>query len=142
MFRMTPLPPATVSALKARIDLACADPGKPLPGVTVVVVANNGEQLFAHAAGYRDCEISEPMSLDTVFWIASCTKLIAGIACMQLVEQGQISLDKAEEVERLCPELRSVRVLQPDGQLVEKRRGITLRMLLSHTGQPFTPFHR
>jgi CubicO group peptidase (beta-lactamase class C family) len=28
-----------------------------------------------------------------------------------------------------------VQVLQPDGSLVPKQRGITLRMLLTHTGE-------
>ena len=28
--------------------------------------------------------------MDSVFWIASCTKMIGGIACMQLVEQGKV----------------------------------------------------
>jgi CubicO group peptidase (beta-lactamase class C family) len=32
-------------------------------------------------------------------------------------------------------ELKAVKVLQDDGKLVEKERGITLRMLLSHTGK-------
>ncbi|RDK37748.1 hypothetical protein M752DRAFT_270574 [Aspergillus phoenicis ATCC 13157] len=41
-----------------------------------------------------------------VFWIASCTKLITAICCTQLVERGHISLDDAEGVERLCPELQ------------------------------------
>ncbi|KAE8384899.1 beta-lactamase/transpeptidase-like protein [Aspergillus alliaceus] len=51
------------------------------------------------------------MSLDAVFWIASCTKLITSIACMQMVKQGDLALDGA----------------------LERSRGITLRMLLNHT---------
>lgn len=31
-------------------------------------------------------------------------------------------------------ELKDVKVLEEGGKLVEKKRGITLRMLLSHTG--------
>jgi len=75
------------------------------------------------------------MTLDSIFWIASCTKMLVGIACMQLVEKGALSLDDSAQVERLCPELKQVKVLQEDGTLVEKKRGITLRMLLSHTGR-------
>lgn len=75
------------------------------------------------------------MTLDSIFWIASCTKMITGIACMQLVEQGVLNLDDSDQVEKICPELKDVKVLQDDGTLVEKRRGITLRMLLNHTGE-------
>ncbi|TKA42725.1 hypothetical protein B0A55_13308, partial [Friedmanniomyces simplex] len=73
------------------------------------------------------------MTLDSIFWIASCTKMITGVACMQLVEQGKLSLDDPAQVEGLCPELKDVKVLQPDGSLFAKKRGISLRMLLTHT---------
>ena len=127
-------PNESVNSLNAALDDACADTEKSLPGVVGVVVGRDGKELFAHAAGKRGYGSSEAMSLETVFWIASCTKMITGIACMQLVEQGRLSLDDADQVEQLCPELKELKVLQPDGSLSEKKRGITLRMLLSHTG--------
>lgn len=74
------------------------------------------------------------MTLDNIFWIASCTKMITGIACMQLVEQNKLRLDDASQIESLCPELKDLKVLSKDGGLVEQNHGITLRMLLSHTG--------
>jgi CubicO group peptidase (beta-lactamase class C family) len=52
---------------------------------------------------------------------------------MQLVEKGTLSLDNAPQVESLCPELKDVKVLTAGGKLVPKNKGITLRMLLSHT---------
>ena len=52
---------------------------------------------------------------------------------MQLIEQGILNLDDGEQTEGLCPELKSLKVLQPDGSLKEKIRPITLRMLLCHT---------
>jgi len=51
---------------------------------------------------------------------------------MQLVEQGKLSLDDSGQVEKLAPELKAVQVFE-NGQLVPKKRAITLRMLLSHT---------
>ncbi|GLA17684.1 hypothetical protein AnigIFM62618_004832 [Aspergillus niger] len=115
--------------------MACAGPDRDLPGVVAMVVDKNGDQVFAHAAGQRGHGHDHlgPMQIDTLFWTASCTNLITGIACMQLVERGVLTLDDTEIVQRHCPELRHVRVLQPDGRLVEKQRDITLRMLLSHT---------
>ena len=120
--------------LKKTVDAACADPTTSIPGTSIVVVSKDGTELFAHAAGKRGVESSEDMTLDSVFWIASCTKMITGIACMQLVEQGKLHLDDGDETERLVSELKDVKVLQKDGSLVEKNKKITLRMLLTHTG--------
>jgi CubicO group peptidase (beta-lactamase class C family) len=80
------------------------------------------------------------MTLETVFWIASCTKLITAIACMQLVEKGKLSLDDADQAEKLCPELKQSKVLKGFDEnhkpiLESKKTGITLRMLLSHQGE-------
>ncbi len=73
-------------------------------------------------------------------WIASFTKMVAGIAAMQLVEQGKISLDDEEQAGKIAPELVRVKVLKGFDEndkpiFGEKERGITLRMLLSHTGE-------
>jgi CubicO group peptidase (beta-lactamase class C family) len=55
------------------------------------------------------------------------------IACLQKVEQGLLKLDDHQQIYELCPELQAVKVLQDDGSFAEKKREITLRMLLSHT---------
>jgi hypothetical protein len=47
-----------------------------------------------------------------VYRIASYTKLFTGIACMQLAKSVAIALDDPELVERICPELRDIQVLQ------------------------------
>lgn len=128
---MSRLSASTLESLTQTVESATAD----IPGVTVVVVDKNGEELFAHSAGKTGHKSTESMTLENIFWIASCTKLITGIACMQLVEKGTLSLDSSTLVESLCPELKEVKVLLDDGTLVEKKRGITLRMLLTHTGK-------
>ena len=99
-----------------------------------MVVGKDGKELFAHAAGQRGVNSSDAMTLENVFWIASCTKMIAGLACMQLVERGKLRLDDGDEIENLIPELKDLQVLQKDGKLVPKNKKITLRMLLTHTG--------
>lgn len=71
---------------------------------------------------------------DRIYWLASCTKLVTAIACMQLVEQKRLALDDGNQLEELCPELRDVKVLESDGSMTEKNKRITLRMLLTHTG--------
>jgi CubicO group peptidase (beta-lactamase class C family) len=116
------------------VNTACTDPTSDIPGATVVIVGRDGKKLFAHCAGKRGVNSNDPMTQENIYWIASCTKMIVGIACMQLVEQGRLSLDDSNQLERLCPELKSIKVLQNDGKLVEKEKGVTLRMLLTHTG--------
>lgn len=126
----------TANALRARIDQETTDPIPNIAGIIYCAVDRNGDSVFSHASGNVGLGVPRPMSLDTVMWLASCTKLITGIACMQLVEQGQLALDDSEQVERLAPELKEVKVLieRDDGSFdfVEKERGITLRMLLTH----------
>ncbi|KAI0120651.1 beta-lactamase/transpeptidase-like protein [Xylariales sp. AK1849] len=121
------------SHLRGIIDKACGDQKSGIPGATVVVVGKDGNELFAYSAGKRGTGSNDNMTLDNIFWIASCTKMLVGVACMQLVEQGILRLDDEEQTERLCPELKNIKVLRPDGSLEEKKRAITLRMLLSHT---------
>jgi CubicO group peptidase (beta-lactamase class C family) len=131
---MSQFSPQVLDTLRQTVDAACVDPRTGIPGSSVVVVGRDGKELFAYCAGKRGVNSKEPMTLDNVYWIASCTKMIVGIACMQLVESGTLSLDDSNQLETLCPELKAVKVLQDDGALVEKKRRITLRMLLSHTG--------
>jgi CubicO group peptidase (beta-lactamase class C family) len=124
----------SVNNIKSTLNAACDDANKGLPGVVAVAIGKYGKELFAHAAGKRGFGSEEPMTLENIFWIASCTKMITGVACMQLVEQGTLYLDDAEQVARLCPEIKNLNVLQADGKLVPAKRGVTLRMLLTHTG--------
>lgn len=128
-----PLPEQTVNTLRSILESACSRHETDVPGAVVVVVDKHGDELFAHAAGRRGVASSEKMSPDSIFWIASCTKVVTGIACMQLVEKGVLRLDDGEQMETLCPELKNLQVLRKDGSLEEKRRAITLRMLLTHT---------
>jgi CubicO group peptidase (beta-lactamase class C family) len=61
--------------------------------------------------------------------------MLVGLSCMQLVEQGKLSLDDHEQLYSLCPELRDTKVLVGNDKLVEREKGreITLRSLLTHT---------
>lgn len=132
--------------IRTSMDDVTADPHK-IPGCVAVVVDRDGKTLFSHASGKKGIDTKEPMSLDAVFWIASCTKMIGGIAAMQLVEQGRLALDDADLVERYCPELKTIRILKGidencKAETVAKKNRITLRMLLNHTaGFEYTFFN-
>jgi len=120
-------------AVQKSLDSVTGDKSTGIGGLVFVAVDKDGNELAAHASGKKGLNSKEPMTLETVFWIASCTKLLASMACMQAVEQGKLKLDDHKQVYELCPELEKVKVLQEDGSLVDKKQDITLRMLLSHT---------
>ncbi len=126
--------------IRKMMDETTSDPNR-IPGCVAVVVDKSGKTLFQHASGTRGADTKEPMTLNSVFWIASCTKMIGGIAAMQLVEQGRLALDDADLLEKHCPELKHVKIIKGmdkngKAETVEKKNRITLRMLLSHTGKP------
>ncbi|KAI1541115.1 AmpC Beta-lactamase class C [Pyrenophora tritici-repentis] len=72
---------------------------------------------------------------ETLFWMASCTKLVTAIAILQLVEQGEIPLHDEEWLAKIAPEIKAKKVYRAgswgDGE--EQEKGITMSMLLSHT---------
>ncbi|KIW87187.1 uncharacterized protein Z519_12298 [Cladophialophora bantiana CBS 173.52] len=133
------------TALHKRLIDAVADPVKGIPGAVVCVVNKSGKLIFSEAQGKIGSQSPEPMELATIFWLASCSKLILSIACMQLVERGLLNLDDPDQVELLCPRLKAVQILKQDsnGELgfVSKNNRITLRMLLTHTaGFNYAPY--
>lgn len=76
------------------------------------------------------------MSIDTTFWIASCTKLATSIAALQAVEKGLLDLDA--DISNILPEWKEPEILtgfssagQP--QLKKATKMITLRQLLTHS---------
>ncbi|GAM40133.1 hypothetical protein TCE0_034r12242 [Talaromyces pinophilus] len=129
--KMAKIAANAIPRLKQQIDDLTSDPDG-APGIVFAAVNKNGDNIFSHASGKIGVGKSGPMTLESVFWLASCTKIITSIAALQLVEQGKLSLDDSDQVERLAPELKAVQVLE-NGKLVPKVRSITLRMLLTHT---------
>jgi CubicO group peptidase (beta-lactamase class C family) len=106
-----------------------------IPGV-VAIAASGNDIVYQGAFGKRDLSKPEPMTPDSVFWIASMTKAITAAAAMQLVEQGKLSLD--QPIGGLLPDLAAPQVLEgfdADGapKLRPATRPITLRHLLTHT---------
>ncbi|RAK93887.1 beta-lactamase family protein [Aspergillus costaricaensis CBS 115574] len=128
---------AADAAARAEIDSRTDGVSPQIPGLVYCAVNRAGNTIFSHASGKTSLDGNSPMTMDTIFWLASCTKLVTSIACMQLVERGTLELDNSAQLESLAPELRNVQVLErtADGKfhLVPKQRSITLRMLLNHT---------
>jgi CubicO group peptidase (beta-lactamase class C family) len=102
-----------------------------VPGL-VTLVSRRGE-VHVDAIGMKAAGGSDPMRRDTLFRIASVTKLVTAAAAMILVEECKLRLD--EPVDRLLPELANRKVLRrldsPLDDTVPAKRPITLRDLLT-----------
>ena len=123
---------------RARIDgvLRQAADAKEVPGVVAMAATDKGV-LYEGAFGPRVLEPgAAAMTVDTVFRIASMTKVITSVAAMQLVEQGKLKLE--DPVPNVDPALGSPQVLEGFDtagapKLRPAKRPITLRHLLTHT---------
>jgi CubicO group peptidase (beta-lactamase class C family) len=105
------------------------------PGFAAAVVTPEGGRQVA-CAGVRQAGEAAPVTPDTLFWIASCTKAITSVAALQLVERGLIDLD--EPLGERLPVLKAPRVLTgfdaAGAPLTRPATApITLRRLLTHT---------
>jgi uncharacterized protein YbbC (DUF1343 family)/CubicO group peptidase (beta-lactamase class C family) len=100
------------------IEQAIADGN--IPGA-VLVVGHDGAVVYRKAYGNRALEPKrEPMTLDTVFDLASLTKVVATTtAVMQLIEQGKVRLN--DPVAKYLPEFAQ-----------NGKEDITVRQLLTH----------
>jgi len=106
-----------------------------IPGVAVAAATASGV-IFEAAFGVRDVATGDPMTFDTVVWIASMTKAITATCAMQMVERGKLSLDG--DLAAILPELGRAQVLEGfdangSPRLRQSRQPITLRHLLTHT---------
>lgn len=59
----------------------------------VVLIAKDGKTVFSKAYGYANLSDSIPNRLNTRFNLASIGKMFTGMAIMQLVQAGKLSLD-------------------------------------------------
>jgi len=95
----------------------------PAVGLAVGIV-RAGSLEFVHRHGFADIASKTPVDADTVFRIASVTKLFTAVAVAQLYEQGLVDLD--------APAGGYLR----DVELIPARAGLrpsTVRHLLTHT---------
>lgn len=131
--------PRQAGLVTAQIDRMAADlaaglspsPTKPLYAGGVVLAGHNGYVVQRAAAGYAlryaDAAGTElprdqwvPMREDTIFDLASVSKLFTSIAMMQLVEQGRLELDRT--VASYIPAFGA-----------NGKEAVTIRQLLTHT---------
>jgi len=121
--------PALPSPAQAALDKA------EVPGV-VAMARDRGGVFFTGSAGVRRLGEPQPMTLDTVFALFSCTKALTATVALRLVEDGALDLDRPARA--YLPEIGEIGVLEefgPDGapRLRPPKRDITARMLMLHT---------
>lgn len=105
---------------------------KDLPGL-VALVSHHGD-VHVETLGTLAFSNSSPMRRDTIFRIASITKIVVAAAAMILIEDCKIALD--DSIEPWLPELADRRVLksiasEPD-DTVPAQRAITVRDVLTY----------
>ena len=110
--------PAQLARIDEAVEAEIAK--KQLPGA-VVLVGRQGKVVWRRAYGNRALEPKpEPMTVDTIFDLASLTKVVAtATSIMILVERGQVRL--GDPVARYIPEFAEM-----------GKRNITVEQLLTH----------
>ena len=88
------------------------------PGITAAV-GSNREMVFSDGVGYAELDNRTLADGGTVWNVGSVSKVLAGVAVMQLVERGKVSLD--DRIQEYVP------------SYPEKREPITLKHILTHT---------
>jgi CubicO group peptidase (beta-lactamase class C family) len=111
----------------------------------VTLVARKGRIAHFETHGVMDLDSKKPMPKDGLFWIASMSKPITGVAIMMLLEEGKVRL--TDPVSKFIPEYRGLKVAvmqersgppaaagssAPQFYTVPASREITIRDLLSH----------
>ena len=96
-----------------------------IPGLAVGIVEGD-EIVYAGTFGVQSVETRTPVTLDSIFCVASVSKCFVATAVVQMAERGKIDLD--------APLTQYLPYFRMDD---ERYRQITIRQMLSHTsGMP------
>ncbi|WP_433940452.1 serine hydrolase domain-containing protein [Paenibacillus lautus] len=112
-----------------------------------LIIRKNRTIIYQNKWGYANIERQLPVQFDTIFRMASLTKVVTAAAVLVLVEQGKMHLD--DEISKYIPELDHLMVCTTEFGLdsfsdlanvdlsaiehVPANRNVTIRDLLSHS---------
>lgn len=102
-------------------------------GAVGAVIVDGGQAYFA-AHGMADVENQRPMQADTMFRMASVSKVVTSTAILMLIDEGKVALN--DPMSKFIPEFANLKVAETvDGKrtLVPPTRPITIRDCLTHT---------
>ncbi len=125
--RATSMQLALSNQLDGEFAAMVADPAKPLASLSVLAV-RAGAVVYQRQFGYKFIDSEKPEKstrgdVDTLYRVASISKMITTLGVMKLVEEGKVDLD------RDISDYLGYRLRNPNFP----NDAITIRMLLSHT---------
>lgn len=91
----------------------------------VTVVVSKDKVLHLENTGLADVASKRPMAPDTLFWIASMTKPVTGVAVLMLQDEGKLKV--SDPVAKYLPEFANLKT--PSG----KPANLTITQILTHT---------
>ena len=91
----------------------------------VTVVVTKDKVVHLESTGFADVAAKKPMTPDTLFWIASMTKPITGVAVLMLQDEGKLKV--TDPVAKYLPEFANLKT--PSG----KPANLTIVQILTHT---------
>jgi CubicO group peptidase (beta-lactamase class C family) len=91
----------------------------------VTVVVSKDKVLHLEANGFADLATKKPMQPETLFWIASMTKPITGVAILMLQDEGKLKV--TDPVAKYLPEFAGLKT--PSG----RPANLTISQILTHT---------
>jgi len=121
------------------LPLLASDGGNTLPRVSAVmkkavethqvsgvvtVVATKDRILHCEALGLADIAKNEPMTTDTLFWIASMTKPVTAVALLMLQDEGKLKV--TDPVSKFIPEFSGLRTPS------DKPANLTIAQIMTH----------
>ena len=122
---------ARLALIRPALELEVAE--KRIPGA-VVMIARHGAVAHVDAIGMHDAASGATMQPDSIFSIASMTKLMTSVGIMMLYEEGRLLL--SDPASKYLPQLAGMKVAESlDGPLktVPATHDFTIQDLLRHT---------
>jgi CubicO group peptidase (beta-lactamase class C family) len=110
------VPAATATAIDSLVAREMS--ARRIPGAAIAIV-DNGKTVFKKAYGIANLETETPVSVNSVFELASVSKQFTAAGIMLLVEEGKVKLDDS--------------ITKYFDQPPDAWKGLTVRQLLTHT---------
>ncbi|KAL8279627.1 hypothetical protein RQP46_007940 [Phenoliferia psychrophenolica] len=138
------------TSLQALLDRAIAD--GVAPGLTAIVF-DRSSNLAEVVSGVKDVITKAPVEHNTIWWMASSSKLAMSLVTLALAEKKGLGLDSHEELVKVLPELGKDWAGSQIWKIFDRKDdtgawkykeakvGITLRHILTHTSGYATFFN-